>query len=104
MFAGRKNSCCNQVLTTDTFMSKQTKRTFDVFFNINCKREYVIYPMECILCKTQYVGKAGKAFKLTLNNRRKTTRNLTPFWSGSIFKNKDIISTNMPDSSSLTNW
>ena len=52
----------------------------------------------------QHVGKAGKAFKLRLNNRRKTTRNLTPFWSGNIFKNKDIISTNMPDSSSLINW
>ena len=48
--SGTRTLCCNQVLTTNTFMSQQTKRTFNIFFNLNCKSEYVIYLMECILC------------------------------------------------------
>ena len=38
----------NQVLTTNRSMKQQTKRTFNIFFNLNCKSEYVIYFMECI--------------------------------------------------------
>ena len=33
---------CNQVLTLNTFMSQQTKLTFNIFFNFNCKSECVI--------------------------------------------------------------
>ena len=55
-------------------MSQQTKRTFSIFFNLNCKSEYVIYLMEWILCKMQYVGNAETAFNLRLNNYRKDTR------------------------------
>ena len=69
--SGARTLCCNQVLTTNTFMSQQTKRTFNIFFNLNCKSEYVIYLMECILCKMQYVGKPETAFNLRLNNHRK---------------------------------
>ena len=72
--SGTRTLCCNQVLTTNTFMSQQTKRTFNIFFNLNCKSEYVIYLMECILCKIQYVGKAETAFNLRLNNHRKDTK------------------------------
>ena len=63
--------CCNQVLTTNTFMSQLTKRTFNIFFNLNCKSECIIYLMECILCKMQYVRKAETALNLRLNNHRK---------------------------------
>ena len=56
------------------FMSWQTKRTFDIFFNLKCKSEYAIYLMECILCKMQYVGKAETAFNIRLNNHRKDTK------------------------------
>ena len=58
-------------------MSQQTKQTFNIFFNLNCKSEYIIYPMECILCKTQYLRKAETAFNLILNilnNHRKNTK------------------------------
>ena len=54
-------------MTTNTFMNQQTKRTY-------CKSEYVIYLMECILCKIQYVGKAETAFNLRLNNHGKDTK------------------------------
>ena len=70
---------CNQVLTTNRFMSQQTKRTFNIFVNLNCKSEYVIYLMECILCKMQYVGKAETAFNLKLNNHRKDTKKSNSF-------------------------
>ena len=65
--------CCNQVLTTNTFMSQQAKQTFNIFFNHTCKMEYVIYLMKRILYKMQYVGKAETAFNLRLNNYRKDT-------------------------------
>ena len=53
-------------------MSQQP--TFNIFFNLNCKNQYIIYLMECILCKMQYVGKAKTAFNLRLNNHRKDTK------------------------------
>ena len=49
--SGTRTLCCKQVLKTSTFMSKQTKRTFKIFSNLNSKSEYVIYLLECILCK-----------------------------------------------------
>ena len=52
--------------TTNTFMSQQTKRTFN--------SEYVIYLIERILCKMHCVGKAYTAFDLRLNNHRKDTK------------------------------
>ena len=71
---GARTLCCNQVLTTNTFMSQQAKRKFNIFFNLNCKSEYVIYLMESILCKMQYVGKAETAFNVRLHNHRKDTK------------------------------
>ena len=55
-------------------MSQEPKQTFSIFFNLNCRSEYVFYLMECILYKMQYVGKAGTAFNLRLNNHRKDTK------------------------------
>ena len=31
-------------------------------YSINCKSEYVIYLMKCILCKMKYVVKIGTTF------------------------------------------
>ena len=61
-------------MTTNTFTSQQTKQTLKIFFNLNCKSEYVIYLLECILCKIQYVGKAETALNLRINNHRKDTK------------------------------
>ena len=61
-------------MTTNTLKSQQTKRTFNIFFNLNCKTEYVIYLMECILCKIQYDAKSGTTFNIRLNNPRKVTK------------------------------
>ena len=47
---------------------------FDVWFNLNCRKECVICLMECILCNIQYVGKAYSTFNIRLNNQRKDSK------------------------------
>ena len=37
--SGVRTLCCNQVMTTNTFMTQQTKETFNIFFNLSCKSE-----------------------------------------------------------------
>ena len=48
--SGTKTLCCNQGLATDIFTGQRAKGKFNIIFNLNFKSEYVIYPMECILC------------------------------------------------------
>ena len=69
-------------------MSQQAKQTFSIFFNINCRSEYVFYLMECIFCKMQYVGKAETAFNLRLNNHRKNTDKPNSFLTCKHFQEK----------------
>ena len=71
----RPSLCCTQVLNTQTFMSQQTKRTFNIFHKLTCKSQYVIYLMEWILCKIQYVKKSNIPFNLRLNSHRKDVYN-----------------------------
>ena len=59
----RPSLCCTQVLNTQTFMSQQTKKTFNIFHKLTCKSQYVIYLIECILYKIQYVGKSETPLK-----------------------------------------
>ena len=66
-------------MTTNTFTSQQAKQTFNIFSNPKCKREYVIYLMECTLCKIQYVGKAETSFNVRLNNLREDTKKPNSF-------------------------
>ena len=72
--SGARNLCYNQVMTATTFMSRQTKQTFNIFFNLNWKSEFVIYLMECVLCKIQHVGKTEMTFNLILSNHSKGTK------------------------------
>ena len=67
----RPSLCCTQVLNTQTFTSQQTKRTFNIFHKLTWKSQYVVYLMECILCKIQYIGKSETPFNLRLQNHRK---------------------------------
>ena len=63
--------CSKQILHTTTFRSNQTKRIFHIYHNLNCKRKYVIYLLECTKYKIQYVGKAETEFNIRLNNHQK---------------------------------
>ena len=64
------------MIKTDTFTSQQTKRTFNIFLNLKCKSEYLIYLVECMLCRIQYVGKAETKLNLRLNNHGKHTKKI----------------------------
>ena len=41
-----------------------------IFYNANCRTEYVIYLMECAICNLQYVGKNETPFNIRLNHHR----------------------------------
>ena len=73
--SSRTSLCCTQVLYRQTFPSQQTKRSFNVFHKLTCKSHYLIYLIECIVCKIQYVGKSETPFNLRLNNHRKDINN-----------------------------
>ena len=60
----KSSLCCRQVVNTKTFKSYQTKRRFKIFHKLNCKSGFVIYLMECTLCKIQYVGKVETPFNI----------------------------------------
>ena len=45
----RPSLCFTQIVNTQTFMTQQTKRMFNIFHKLTCKSQYPIYLMECIL-------------------------------------------------------
>ena len=55
---GKPSLCCKQVIYASTFRSYQTQQLYTIFHKLNCKCKFIIYLMECALCKVQYVGKA----------------------------------------------
>ena len=69
--------CCQQVLKTTSFTSTQTKETFTIFRQVTYHNNYVIYSLECIMCKIQYNGKSETSFNIRLNNRRKDIKTQT---------------------------
>ena len=66
--------CCKHVIKTEHFKSNQTNRTFRIFQKTTCKSNFIIYLLECELCKIQYVGKAETVFNIRLNNHRKDVK------------------------------
>ena len=68
------NTCCKQVKTTTTFKNQQTKKTWNIFHNTNCKTEYAVYHMECTIYNLQYVGKNETPFNIRLNNHREDVK------------------------------
>ena len=66
-----RSLCCQQVLKTTTFTSIQTRETFTIFHQVTSHSNYVIYLLECIMCKIQYVGKSETSFDIRLNNYRR---------------------------------
>ena len=72
----KSSLCYTQVVNTKFFKSYQTKKTFKIFHELNCKSRFVIYLMECTLCKIQFIGKAETSFKIRLNNHTTTEKML----------------------------
>ena len=73
-FSNSRTLCCKQVIKTEHFKSNQTNRTFRIFQKTTCKSNFIIYLLECELCKIQYVGKAETVFNIRLNNHRKDVK------------------------------
>ena len=67
----KSSLCCTQIVNTGAFKSCQTNRMFKIFHKLHCKSSFIIYLMECTLCKTQYVRKAETSFNIQLNKHRK---------------------------------
>ena len=72
-----KELCCNHVENTTSFQSSQTKETFNIYHHVNCKSKYVIYLLQCTLCKCQYIGKSETPFNIRLNSHRKDVSSVT---------------------------
>ena len=70
--------CYTQVVNSKAFESYQSKRAFKIFHKLNCRGIFVIYLMECTLCKIQYVGKTETPFNIQLNNHRKDANGNSP--------------------------
>ena len=68
-----KPSLCYKFVTdTSTFWSYQTLQLHTIFHKLNCKSKFIIYLIECALCKVHYVG---TAFNIRLNNHGKDVSN-----------------------------
>ena len=72
-----RSLCCKEVLKIKTFTSTQTREAFTIFHQVTCHSVCVIYLLERIMCKIQYVGKP-ETFNIRLNNHRKDIKNQTP--------------------------
>ena len=70
----RSNLCCKQVKEPKTFESYRTKETFQIFHNLTCESENLIYLLQCRIWQLQYVGKSETPFNILLNNHRKDAK------------------------------
>ena len=71
---------CQQIIAT-TYESIQTKEKFNIYYKIYCKSKYVIYLLECLLCKILNDGKAEAPFHIRLNNHRKDIKKTSHYRS-----------------------
>ena len=60
-----------QIIAATTFESAQTKEKRIIHHKVSCKNNYVIYILECLLCKIKYIGKSETPFYIKLNNQKK---------------------------------
>ena len=52
----------------------QDRKTFQIFHNLTCKSESLIYLLQCRICQLQYIGKIETSFNIRLNNHRKDAK------------------------------
>ena len=61
-------------MQTKAFQSYRTKKIFQIFHNLTCKNENLIYLLKCRICQLEYVGKSETPFNIRLNNHRKDAK------------------------------
>ena len=64
------NDCCTHICNTNEFKSNVTKEKFKIFHRVNCRSKFVIYLLECIRCRKQYVGKSEWTMNIRINKHR----------------------------------
>ena len=63
--------CYKHFITTESFRSNTTQKSYKIFHHLNCKSKYAIYLMECNNCKLQYVRKTEWPMNIRVNNHKK---------------------------------
>ena len=66
----KRTLCSKKVISSSTLKSQQTNKFYTIFHEANCYSTYVIYLMDCTLCKKPCIGKSETNF----NTRRKHDR------------------------------
>ena len=70
-----KCSCCDKINETQTFKSTSNNKTFTTFHSVDYQSSWVIYIIECNICRLQYIGKSETGFNLRLNNHGNHIKN-----------------------------
>ena len=68
--SGSGSKCCKHIRRTRKFKSYRTNKSYDIFHKLNCRSKLVIYLMECIICRLQYVGKSEWPMNIRINKHR----------------------------------
>ena len=63
-------SWCNHINKASTFTGMRECKVFNILHSVDCQSSWVIYIIECNICKLQYVGKSEIPFNIRLNNHR----------------------------------
>ena len=92
--------CCNQVISSSTFKSQQTNKSYTIFNEVNGSSAYVIYLMECTLQNKQLVGKSETSFNIRLNNHLKDVKKPDAILACRDFQEKRQVSKKTPQSPS----
>ena len=66
---------CPIVAESKTFSSTNTKKTYKIRQNLNCKSSFVIYLGTCKKCKGQYVGKSKNEFRVRHSGHKQQIKN-----------------------------
>jgi len=68
-------SWCPYMIPGNKFQSLATGQKFKLLHTLNCKSQWVIYAINCLKCKKQYVGKCETGLNIRLNNHRNHVKN-----------------------------
>ena len=59
-------SWCSRINKTSTFTGTQNCQVYHIFHTMDCQSAWVIYVIECKICKLQYVGKSETTIETIL--------------------------------------
>ena len=85
--------CCKQVIFSSTFKNQQTNKSHTMFHQVDCSSVYIIYLIQCTLCKKQYIGKSETSLNIRLNNHRKEVKKRNAISACRLFKKATTFST-----------